>query len=406
MRAEEEVVLAFSGGLDTSYCVRSLVEEGYRVVTLYVDTGGVSQEERDYIEARAMELGATEHVVECGAQSLWDQMVVPFVWGGELYQNQYPLLCSDRYVIVRKAAELCKKRGAHLLAHGCTGMGNDQVRFDVTARALGDIEIVAPIRELQDEYALVREYEEQYLSERGFSVRPRTSRYSINENLLGVTMSGSEIDRFEPPGPRTHQLTAPPCDWPREARQLRVGFKKGIATRLDGEESSGPRLLAELNRRLGACGVGRGIYTGDTAIGLKGRIVFEAPGLLGLLTAHRALEEAVLSEAQNQFKPVVAKKWVELVYRGFYHEPLREDLEALLNRSQEYVTGEVTLEAVGGSCHAVAVESDHILRAKGAVYAQSASWSSAAAEGFIELLGQSTVLSSRINSPWQRGLET
>lgn len=398
MKVEDEVVLAFSGGLDTSYCVRSLVEEGYRVVTLFVDTGGVSQEERGYIAARAMELGASEHVVESGAQSLWDQLVVPFVWGGELYQNQYPLLCSDRYVIVSKAVELCKKRGARLLAHGCTGMGNDQVRFDVTARALGGVEIVAPIRELQDEYSVVREYEEQYLAERGFSVRPRTSRYSINENLLGVTMSGSEIDRFEPPGPSTHQLTAPPCDWPREARRVRVGFHRGIATRLDGEEYSGPHLLAELNHRLGVCGVGRGIYTGDTAIGLKGRIVFEAPGLVGLLAAHRALEEAVLSEGQNQFKPVVAKKWVELVYRGFYHEPLREDLEALLRRSQEYVSGEVTLEVVGGTCHAVAVASDHILRAEGAVYAQSASWSAAAAEGFIELLGQSTILSSRTNS--------
>jgi len=397
MKAEEEVVLAFSGGLDTSYCVRSLVEEGYRVVTLFVDTGGVSQDERNYIEARARELGATEHIVESGAQSLWDQLVVPFLWGGELYQSQYPLLCSDRYIIVHKAVALCKKRGSRFLAHGCTGMGNDQVRFDVTARAMGDVEIIAPIRELQDEHEMVRDYEEAYLRERGFAVRPRTSRYSINENLLGVTMSGSEIDRFEPPGPETHQLTAPPCDWPREARQVRVEFENGVATRLDGKEMSGPTILAELNRLLGTYGVGRGIYTGDTAIGLKGRIVFEAPGLVGLLTAHRALEEAVLSQGQNQFKPVVARQWVDLVYRGFYHEPLREDLEAFLRHSQLFVSGEVTIEAVGGSCYAVAVESDHILRASGAVYAQSASWSAAAAEGFIELLGKSTILSSRIN---------
>jgi len=397
MMAQEEVVLAFSGGLDTSYCVRSLVEDGYKVITLFVDTGGVGQEERDYIEARAHELGASEHVVESGAQALWDGAVVPLVWGGELYQNQYPLLCSDRYIIVRKAVELCQKRDTRLLAHGCTGMGNDQVRFDVTARALGDVKIVAPIRELQDDHSMVREFEERYLVEHGFSVRARTSRYSINENLLGVTMSGSEIDRFEPPGPETYQLTAAPAAWPSEPRQVRIGFEKGVAVRLDGAEQSGPHILAELNSMLGAYGVGRGIYTGDTAIGLKGRIVFEAPGLFGLLIAHRALEEAVLSQAQNQFKPVVARQWVDLVYRGFFHEPLRADLEGFLERSQAFVSGDVTLEVIGGCCRAVAVDSDHILRADGAVYAQSASWTAAAAEGFIELLGQSTILSARIN---------
>jgi argininosuccinate synthase len=152
-----------------------------------------------------------------------------------------------------------------------------------------------------------------------------------------------------------------------------------------------------LNRVFGAYGVGRALYTGDTSIGLKGRIVFEAPGLLVLVAAHRALEETVLTAAQNAFKPHAARKWVELVYKGFFHEPLKRDLERLLVSSQEFVTGTVTLETSGGSVSAVSVESAHILRAKGAVYAQSADWGAKEAEGFIKLLGQSSTLSSRIN---------
>ncbi len=390
--ANREVVLAFSGGLDTSYCVKTLTEDGYRVITLFVDTGGVDDSERCYIEDRARSLGAVDHVVVDGAPTLWREFVVPMVWGGACYQDQYPLLCSDRYVIVGESARLCRERGIGVLAHGCTGMGNDQVRFDITARALGDLEILAPIRDLQDREQRVRDYEEAYLRERGVEVRPRTSRYSINQNLLGVTTSGSEIDQFAAPDQETYQLTARPADWPSEPLRVTIEFERGVATRLDGETLAGPELLARLNRTLGACGIGRGIYTGDTVIGLKGRIVFEAPGLFGLLCAHRALEEAVLTLSQNRFKPQVARQWVELVYSGLFHEPLRQDLEAFLARSQEAVTGTVILEARGGACHAVAVDSPNILHARGAVYAQSASWSAAAAEGFIKLYGQSTIL--------------
>jgi argininosuccinate synthase len=178
---------------------------------------------------------------------------------------------------------------------------------------------------------------------------------------------------------------------------MTFAFERGILVALDGERGPGPALLARLNRAFGAYGVGRALYTGDTSIGLKGRIVFEAPGLMALLAAHRALEEAVLTASQNGFKPHAARKWVELVYKGFFHEPLKRDLERFLVSSQEFVTGVVTLETSGGAVSAVAVESPHILRAAGAVYAQSADWGAREAEGFIKLLGQSTTLSARIN---------
>jgi argininosuccinate synthase len=392
-----DVVLAFSGGLDTSFCVPYLKEKGHEVVTLFVDTGGVDAEERAYIEARAKALGAKEHLTVDGAAQVWKDVVVPLVMGGELYQGQYPLLVSDRYVIVEKALEAARARGIKTFAHGCTGMGNDQVRFDLTVKALGDFDILAPIRDIQSEHKAVRAYEQKYLEERGFEVRLKTSKYSINENVLGVTMSGSEIDEWQAPGPETYRLTAKPSDWPRETLQMRFGFEHGVLVSLDGERASGPAMLARLNRVFGAYGVGRALYTGDTSIGLKGRIVFEAPGILALMAAHRALEEAILTSQQNSFKPHAAKKWVELVYKGFFHEPLKRDLERFLASSQEFVSGTVTLETSGGSVSAVAVDSPHILKAKGAVYAQSADWGAREAEGFIKLLGQSSTLSARIN---------
>jgi argininosuccinate synthase len=395
--SKQEAVLAFSGGLDTSFCVPYLTDKGYRVVTLFVDTGGVDEAERRYIEDRAKALGAAEHVTVDGGDAIWDHVVVPLVHGGALYQGQYPLLCSDRYVIVEKGLELAKARGIGAFAHGCTGMGNDQVRFDLAIRALSDVEILAPIREIQQAHANVRAYEQKYLEERGHAVRAKQSKYSINANVLGVTTSGSEIDHFAAPGPETYTIAAHPSAWPKEAKRVSLRFDHGVLTHVDGEKLRGIDMLKKLNAIFGAYGVGRGIYTGDTTIGLKGRIVFECPGITALLTAHRALEEAVLSAHQNAFKPIVAQKWVELVYKGFFFEPLKRDLEAYLTSSQVFVTGEVTLETQGGTCHAVAVASDRVLLNKKAVYAQSADWGVVEAEGFIKLFGQSSTLSSRIN---------
>lgn len=397
MANKKQAVLAFSGGLDTSFCVPYLIDKGYDVVTLLVDTGGFDEAERRYIEERAKSLGAIEHVVVDGGRSIWNQVVVPLIWGGALYQGQYPLLCSDRYVIVEESLRLARDRGILTFAHGCTGMGNDQVRFDLAVRALADVEIVAPIREIQQAHSNVRAYEQRYLEQRGFSVRPKTGRYSINTNVLGVTTSGSEIDAFAAPGPETYTICAEPSAWPTQPLQARLRFEKGVLTHLDGHALAGEEMLRRLNASFGAYGVGRGIYTGDTTIGLKGRIVFECPGITALLTAHRALEEAVLSSHQNGFKPEVARKWVELVYKGFFFEPLKRDLEAFLQSSQAHVSGEVTLETRGGVVHAVEVASDHVLLNKKAVYAQSADWGVVEAEGFIKLFGQSSTLSARIN---------
>jgi argininosuccinate synthase len=391
------IVLAFSGGLDTSFCVPYLKERGWDVHAVFADTGGVGTDERAYIESRARELGVASHVTVDGGPALWEHFVKPFVWAGEGYQGQYPLLVSDRYLIVEAAIKRAQELGARAIAHGCTGMGNDQVRFDLTVKALGDFEIVAPIREIQKEHTAVRAWEQDYLAQRGFGVRAKQQAYTINENLLGVTLSGGEIDRWEAPGEGARAWCKPRAEWPPQPLRVTVGFENGEAVRLDDRTLSGPELLSKLNRAFAHYGVGRGVYTGDTTIGLKGRIVYEAPGLVALLAAHRALEEAVLTKQQNRFKPEVARRWVELVYEGFFHDPLKADLEAFLRSSQRMVTGLVTLETRGGSVQAVAVKSTHILSAKGATYAQAADWGVAEAEGFIKLYGMSSSLWAEVN---------
>jgi argininosuccinate synthase len=396
---QKDIVLAFSGGLDTSFCVPYLQEQGWSVHTVFADTGGVDAAERATIEQRAAELGVASHVTVDGGPALWDGFVKPLVWAGEGYQGQYPLLVSDRYLIVDAALARARDLGTDAIAHGCTGMGNDQVRFDLAVKSSGDYRIVAPVREIQKQHTQTRAYEQAYLEQRGFGVRAKQKAYTINENLLGLTMSGGEIDRWEAPGEGARGWCARREQWPAEPLQVALRFVAGEAVALDGKELPGAQLLAQLNTMFAQYGVGRGLYTGDTTIGLKGRIVFEAPGLAALLVAHRALEEAVLSKQQNRFKPDVARKWVEIVYEGFFHDPLKTDLEAFLASSQRMVNGEVVLETRGGRVDAVAVRSPHILNASGATYAQSADWGVEEAEGFIKLFGMSSTLWAQINNP-------
>ena len=393
----KDIVLAFSGGLDTSFCVPYLQERGWNVHTVFADTGGVDAEERETIEKRAAELGVTSHVTVDGGPAIWAGFVKTFVWAGEGYQGQYPLLVSDRYLIVDAALKRAAELGTNAIAHGCTGMGNDQVRFDLAVKASGDYRIVAPIREIQKEHTQTRAYEQAYLEARGFGVRSKQKQYTINENLLGLTMSGAEIDSWEAPGDGARGWCARREHWPTEALEVTLRFVGGEAVALDGVDLPGDKLLAKLNTMFAQYGVGRGMYTGDTTIGLKGRIVFEAPGLTALLAAHRALEEAVLTKLQNRFKPDIARKWVELVYEGFYHDPLKTDLEAYLASSQATVNGEVVLRTNGGRVDAVAVRSPHILNSKGATYAQSADWGVEEAEGFIKLFGMSSTLWAQVN---------
>ena len=386
----KKVVLAFSGGLDTSFCVPYLIDQGYEVHTLFVNTGGISPKEERAITNRAKELGVKKHINKNVEKSLWSEILIPLVQSGALYQNKYPALCSDRYLIVKESIKLSKKLKTKIIAHGCTGMGNDQIRFDLSIRAHGDYNIITPIREIQNITKNVRGFEEDYLQERGFKVSSLHKKYSINENLMGATISGSEIDEWEEPSNESFVICKLPHQYPKKSKTLKIKFLRGKVISINNKKMQGADFLRSLNTLGGSFGIGRSVFSSDTIIGLKGRFVFEAPGITILMSAHRALEEAILTDKQNFVKSQVGQEWVNLVYRGFYFEPLRENLEAFLLDSQKTVSGEVTLKLTPGKVDAVAVNSKNILKSPEGAYAQSATWSEAESKGFIKLIGQST----------------
>jgi argininosuccinate synthase len=386
----KKVVLAFSGGLDTSFCIPYLIDQGYEVHTLFVNTGGISSKEEHAITNRANELGAKKHININVEKNLWSEILIPLVQSGALYQNKYPALCSDRYLIVKESIKIFKKIKTKDFAHGCTGMGNDQIRFDLSIRAHGNYNIITPIREIQNITKNVRGYEEDYLQDRGFKVSSLHKKYSINENLMGATISGSEIDEWEEPSNESFVLCKLPHQYPKKPKTLKIKFLRGKVISINDKKMQGADFLRSLNILGGSFGIGRSVFSSDTIIGLKGRFVFEAPGITILMSAHRALEEAVLTDKQNFVKSQVGQEWVNLVYRGFYFEPLRENLEAFLLDSQKTVSGEVTLKLTPGRVDAVAVKSKNILKSPEGAYAQSATWSEAESKGFIKLIGQST----------------
>ena len=386
----KKIVLAFSGGLDTSFCVPYLIDKGFEVHTIFVNTGGISKNIEKQISNKSKKLGAKKHHSVNVETKLWQQILTPLIWSGSLYQGKYPVLCSDRYLIVSEAVNLCNKLKTNLIAHGCTGMGNDQVRFDMSIKALGDYEIVSPIREIQAKVSDVRNYEIDFLKGRGHKISSSNSKYSINENLMGVTISGSEIDKWQEPKDQTYVLCNKPNKYPSKEKKISIDFFKGIPKKLNGKSLKGAELLKILNKEAGKYGVGRDLYTGDTIIGIKGRILFESPGITVLMSAHKALEDAVFTNLQNSFKTNVGEKWVELVYKGFYYDPLIEDLESFLENSQKSVSGRVTLLLSPGKVESISVESKKILQKKDAIYAQSASWDEKESLGFIKLYGQST----------------
>ena len=393
----KKIVLAFSGGLDTSFCIPYLLDQDYEVHTLFVNTGGTPEKEEHAITKRAKELGAKKHININVEKSLWSEILIPLIQSGALYQNKYPALCSDRYLIVKESIKLCQKLNTKDIAHGCTGMGNDQIRFDLSIRAHGDYNIITPIREIQNITKNVRGYEEDYLKAKGFKVSSMHKKYSVNENLMGATISGSEIDVWDEPSDESFVLCKLPHQYPKKTKSLKIKFSKGKVLSLNDKRVQGADLLRSLNSLGGSFGIGRTVFSSDTIIGLKGRFVFEAPGITILMAAHRALEESVLTDKQNAVKTEVGQEWVNLVYKGFYFEPLRENLEAFLTDSQKTVSGEVTLKLSPGKVDAVAVKSKNILMSPEGTYAQSATWSEAESKGFIKLIGQSTSTWSSIH---------
>ena len=391
------IALAFSGGLDTSFCVPYLREEtGREVHTVTVDTGGFSDEEKGQIAARSEELGASSHTLVDARAGLWERVLSYLVKGNVLRGGVYPLCVGPERVVQAEAlAEAARGLGASAVAHGSTGAGNDQIRFDAALRLLADdLEILTPIRTL----SLSRADSAAYLRERGYKVEDKTTDYSVNRGLWGTTIGGKETHATDGVLPEdAWPDTVSPQSAPDEPRRLRIQFEQGVPVALDGEALDPVALVERLNREGAAHGVGRGVHVGDTILGIKGRIAFEAPAALTLIEAHRELEKLVLTQLQLVQKASLGDLYGRLVHEGLFFDPVCRDLEAFLDSTQQRVTGEATVDWFKGAIRAWGATSPYSLfDASVARYGEdNALWSGRDAEGFAQIYGLQARLAAR-----------
>jgi argininosuccinate synthase len=337
------VALAFSGGLDTSYCVPRLTEQGYAVHTVYVNTGGASPADLAAVRRQALAVGAVEHHEVDARAAVFDRFVRYLIQGNVLRGEVYPLSVSaERTQQAISVIEIARLVGAKAVAHGSTGAGNDQVRFDGTFRVLApDLEVITPIR---DE-GLTRDRAIAYLEGRNLPVPPKAGAYSINRGLWGTTWGGgwTHDTWAAPPG----ELLDPPADAPGE-QDVVLAWEQGVPVAVNGKPSPGADLIAELGSLTEAYGIGRNIHVGETALGIKGRVGFEAGPALVLIAAHRELEKLVLTKWQTFWKDQLARFYGDRLHEGHYFDPALRDIEALLTSSQQRVTGETRVRLAPG----------------------------------------------------------
>ena len=384
-----KVVLAFSGGLDTSVILRLLQERmGAEVVTVTVDVG--QRNDFNAIEEKAYALGALKHYYVDAKQEFAEEYVVPAIKANALYEGAYPLSTAlARPLIVKKVVEVALKEGTHYIAHGCTGKGNDQVRFDIAVKALyPEAEIIAPVRE----WGLTRDWELKYASEHGIPVSHGI--YSIDENLWGRSIEGGVLeDPYAEPPEEVFEWTAPPELAPNTPEYVSVEFEEGVPTAVNGVKLPVVSIISMLNSVAGKHGVGRIDHMEDRTVGIKSREVYEAPAAITLIKAHKDLEKLVLTKWELMFKELADSTWSWLVYNGLWFEPLREELTELINMMNENVEGEVKLKLFKGTATVVGRASPNALYdLKLSSYESISSFDQSLGKGFTQLWGlQSTV---------------
>jgi argininosuccinate synthase len=379
--------LAFSGGLDTSFAVLALIREGYDVVTVTVDTGGFTPEQLSAIGQRARATGAKRHVAVDARREVYDRFFSHILRGNVLRGGIYPVAVgAERQVQAEHLLRVGKAEGANALAHGCTGAGNDQIRFDVALRALApEMKVIAPIRS----GGVSREDAAKVLEAAGLPVARKTTRYSVNQGLVGTTVGGGDThdpwatvpeEAFEEAGSR--------LDPDAREREIVIGFSKGLPAELDGAPLDPLDLIARLDAWARPLGIGRGVHLGDTILGIKGRIGFVAAAASILIAAHRELEKLVLTKRQRDFKDRAGAYYGDLLHEGLYLDPVCRDLERLLESSQERVTGDARVRLRRLGCDVLGVRSPHALSVTGARYGEGSSlWDGRDAEGFAKIYG-------------------
>ena len=391
------IVLAFSGGLDTSFCVPYLREQhGAAIVTVTVDTGGFSSDDLRSIGARSKALGASAHHTVDGRAAFFDETLKYLVMGNVLRGHVYPLCVgAERTLQARMVAEVALREGASAVAHGSTAAGNDQVRFEVALRTLApSLDVLAPVRD----QGFSRQAEIDYLRQAGIDFPFEKAAYSINIGLWGCTIGGKETtDTIESIPEHAWVWTRGAFDSPKAAELHSVAFDKGVPVALDGESLAPVPLIERLNTLAASFGIGRGIHLGDTIFGLKGRVAFEAPAAAVLIAMHRELEKLTLTARQQRVKDTAAQVYGDLVHEAQFLEPACRDIESLFLSSQSRVSGVVTARFAHGHAFVEGVTSPHSLRnASKGVYGEAAGeWTAADARGFSRMVALPSMLHAR-----------
>ena len=380
------VVLAYSGGLDTSVAIRWIKEKyNLDVIALTINVGN----ERDLsaIAERAQQIGAIKALVVDGREDFLRYFVWPALQAGAIYEGQYPLATAlARPLIARLLVEVARQEGAIAVAHGCTGKGNDQVRFDVSINTLApDLQIIAPVRE----WSMTRDNEIAYATEHNIPIQvTNASPYSVDQNLWGRSIEcGMLEDPWAEPPAEVYAWTDDP-DSPQvlEPTYLEITFQHGIPTALNGEEIEGTMLIEGLNKQAGKYGIGRIDHVENRLIGIKSREIYEAPAATVLHAAHNALESLTLSRDQLRFKETVASEYARLIYNGQWYSALHQDLAAYVQSTQRFVSGTIRVKLSRGRCHIVGRKSEHSLYDHGlATYDSGDQFDHNAALGFIKL---------------------
>jgi argininosuccinate synthase len=383
----ERIVLAYSGGLDTSVAIGWIAEEtGAEVVAVAVDVGQ-GGEDMETIRKRALECGAVEAVVTDARDEFADQYCLPALRANALYMDRYPLVSAlSRPVIAKHLVEAAKYHGAGAVAHGCTGKGNDQVRFEVGIGALApNLRVIAPVRD----YAWTREKAIAWAEERSLPIDvTKKSPFSIDQNVWGRAVeTGFLEDLWNAPTKDVYAYTQDPTAW-QAPDELVITFDKGVPVAIDGETVTMLQAIQELNRRAGAHGIGRIDMVEDRLVGIKSREVYEAPGAIALITAHQELENVTVERDLARFKRQVEQRWGELVYDGLWFSPLKDALDTFIAKTQEHVSGEIRISLHGGSTVVTGRRSEQSLYDFNlATYDAGDSFDQSLAKGFVQLWG-------------------
>ncbi|WP_332689842.1 argininosuccinate synthase [Halalkalibacter lacteus] len=394
--SKEKVVLAYSGGLDTSVAIKWLADKGYDVIAVGLDVG--EGKDLDFVKQKALNVGAIESYSIDAKKEFAEDFVLPTLQAHTMYEEKYPLVSAlSRPLISKKLVEIAEQTGASAVAHGCTGKGNDQVRFEVSIQALNpNLKVLAPVRE----WGWSRDEEIAYAEQNNIPIPINLDNpYSVDQNLWGrANECGILEDPWATPPEGAYELTAAIENTPDQAEIVEIGFEQGVPVTLNGKSYQLDQLILELNQVAGKHGVGRIDHVENRLVGIKSREVYECPGAMTLIKAHKELEDITLTKEVAHFKPVISKKLSEVIYDGLWFSPITKALQAFLQETQKTVTGVVRVKLFKGHAIIEGRKSPYSLyNEKLATYSTDDEFDHNAAVGFISLWGLSTKVNSMVN---------